>query len=176
MKRLLLAAIMLALVAIGGTAIAEDAATTPSMVVEAQIVNMEVIGLVPEGLRIDSHTRGVVTEGFLAGATTTGVDYLLIRHDGVSVLDARWLVVHADGFSAAITIKGFSGEPTPGLLEAMLDPEFEFPDVDSPAHAAAWFQTMAPQYAFLNHTVFGCNATINMVQGVIRSTCRPLTP
>jgi hypothetical protein len=176
MKKLVLAVIMATLVAAAGTAIAENEPTLPYIVVEAQIVGQDVIGVVPEGLRIDSHTRGVVTEGILAGATTTGIDYMLIRHDGVSVLDARWLAVHADGLTVAITLRGFSGEPTPGLLEAMLDPEFEFPDVDIPAHVAAWFHTMAPQYAFLNHTVFGCTGTVNMVEGVIRSTCRPLSP
>ena len=176
MNKLLFAAIVAAIVGVAGTAIADDAAATPYMVIEAQMVGQDVIGLVPEGLRLNGHTRGVITEGLLAGATTTGVDSMLVRHDGVSVLDARYFAVHPDGVTVAITLKGFSGEPSPGLLEAMLDPAFEFPNVDIPAHVAAWFQTMAPQYAFLNHTVFGCTATVNMVEGVIRATCRPLAP
>ena len=58
----------------------------------------------------------------------------------------------------------------------MLDPEFEPQDADVPMHGAAWFQTMAPQYAFLNHTVFGCTGTANFATGFVRITCRSLAP
>lgn len=176
MKRLLFAALMIAVVAMLGTAIAQDAIETPFFVLEGEAVGQDFVGLVPEGLRIDGHTRGVVTDGLFAGATTSGIDYLLFRHDGVGVIDARWLLVDADGATVAITLKGFIGEPSPGFLEAFLDPEFEPADVDIPSHGAAWFQTMAPQYAFLNHTVVGFTGMLNIAQGVIRLTGRPLAP
>ena len=67
------------------TAIADEASETPYVVMEVQLGDQDFIGLVPEGLRIDSHSTGVITDGLLAGATTTGVDYLLYRHDGVGV-------------------------------------------------------------------------------------------
>jgi len=132
--------------------------------------------LVPEGLRGDGHTLGVITEGMLAGATMTGTDYIVYRHDGVGVIDARYFVSGEDGSTAAITLKGFLGEPSPGLLEALLDPEFEFPDMDIPLHGAAWLQTMAPQYAFANHTVFGFTGTINLAAGLLRLSFRSLAP
>jgi len=175
MKRLLLAATMAVLV-VAGTAIADDAIETPYFMTESQLVGNDVIGLVPGGLRFDGHTSGVVIEGLLAGATTTGIDYLLMRHDGVGVIDARWFVVDPDGVTVAITVKGFLGEPSPGFIEAMLDPEFESPDIDIPLHGAAWLETMAPQYAFLNYTVFGFTGTINMVEGILRMTYRSLAP
>ncbi len=176
MKRLLFAALVVVLVAVAGTAIADDGSEAPYFVIEAQIIAQDFIGLVPEGLRLDGHTSGAITEGLLAGAAATGVDYQLYRHDGVSVLDIRGFAEHPDGVTVAMTLKGFLGEPMPGMLEMMLDPSFEPPDVDAPLHGAAWFQTMAPQYAFMNHTVFGCTGTANGAQGVVRLTCRSLAP
>ena len=176
MKKLLFAAILTAIMGIAGTAVADDAAETPYFVMEMQLGQQDFVGLVPEGIRLDGHSTGVATEGLLAGATLTGIDYLLYRHDGVGVLYVRGFAVHPEGVTASMTMKGYLGEPMPGMIEAMLDPEFEPPDVDIPAHGAAWFQTMAPQYAFLNHTVFGCTGTVNIVQAVGRITCRSLAP
>ena len=176
MKKLLLAALMASVLAVSGMAIADDADARPYAVMEIQMVGQDFIGLVPEGIRFDGHSSGVITEGLLAGATTTGIDYLLYRHDGVGVLDIRGFAVHPDGVTSSMTMKGFLGEPMPGMLEAMLDPDFEPPDVDIPLHGAAWFQTMASQYAFLNHTVFGCTGIANFVEGVARITCRSLAP
>ena len=176
MKKLLLTVVMVALVAIAGSANADDASVAPFFVLEGEAVSQDFVGLVPEGLRVNGHIRAVVTDGLFAGATASGIDYLLFRHDGVGVIDARWLLVDADGATVAITVKGFMGEPFPGFLEAFLDPTFEPGDVDIPSHGAAWFQTMAPQYAFLNHTVFGFTGSLNMAQGVIRMIGRSLAP
>lgn len=174
MNKALFTSVLAVLIAIAGSAIADEAATSMSMVVEGEATGQTFIGLTPEGLRLDSYTTGVITEGLLAGATTTGVDYLLFRHDGVGVIDIRAHAEGPDGAVVAVTIKGFLGEPSPGLLEAMLDPEFESPDVDIPLHGAAWMQTMSPEYAFLNHTVFGMTGTANLAQGVVRMTFRSL--
>ena len=176
MKKPLLVAIMVALVATLGTAIADDATAAPYMVFEIQHVGQDFIGLVPEGIRLDGHHTGVVTEGLNVGATSRSTDYFLYRHDGVGVMYTRGFAVHPDGVTIAMTLKGFLGEPMPGLLEAMFDPAFEPPDVDVSLHGAAWFETMAPQYAFLNHTVFGCVGTVNLFQNVGRITCRSLAP
>lgn len=176
MKKLLCAAIVAATLGIAGTAIADDGAATPYAVMEVQMVGQDFIGVVPEGLRLDGHSTGAITEGLLAGATTTSVDYMLFRHDGVAVLDIRGFATHPDGVTSSMRLSGFLGEPMPGMFEAMLDPEFEPQDADVPMHGAAWFQTMAPQYAFLNHTVFGCTGTANFATGFVRITCRSLAP
>lgn len=176
MKKPLLVAIMVALVATVGTAIADDATAQQYMVIEIQHVGQDFIGLVPEGIRLDGHHTGVVTEGLNAGATTRSIDYFLYRHDGVGVMHTRGFAVHPDGTTIAMTLKGYLGEPMSGLIEAMFDPAFEPPDVDVALHGAAWFETMAPQYAFLNHTVFGCVGTVNLFQNVGRISCRSLAP
>jgi len=176
MGRLLFAAIMTALVAVTGAAIADDAMATPYLVAEFQSVGLNVVGLVPEGLRFDAPARGVITDGLLAGATMTGIDYVLMRHDGVGIIDARWFVEHPNGVTVALTARGYSGEPAPGVIEAMIDPAFVPPDVDIPIHGAIWMETMAPQYAFLNHTVFGFTGTSNWATGVLRVTARSLAP
>jgi len=176
MNKLLFATIMAVLIVISGTAIADDAGEAPYLVMEVQIVGQDFIGLVPEGLRLDGHTSGEITEGLLVGSTTTATDYLLYRHDGVGVVDVRCVAVHPEGATVAMTLKGYLGEPMPGMLEMMLDPEFEMPEIDIPMHGAAWMQTMAPQYAFLNHTVFGFTGAMNMAEGVVRVTLRSLAP
>lgn len=176
MKKPLLVAVMVALVATVGIAIADDAIATPYMVFEIQHVGQDFIGLVPEGIRLNGHHTGVVIEGLNVGATSRSTDYFLYRHDGVGVMHTRAFAVHPDGTTIAMTMKGFLGEPTPGLLEAMFDPAFVPPDVDVSLHGAAWFETMAPQYAFLNHTVFGCFGYVNVFQNFGRITCRSLAP
>lgn len=174
MRTLFFAAMVAALIAVVGTAMAQDEIATQSLVMELQLVGSDVVGVVPEGMRMDGYVRGAITEGLLTGATVTATDYLLIRRDGVGVIDVRAMAVLPGGVTAAMTFKGFFGEPTPGMFEAMLVPDFEFPDVDMPAHGALWLQTMAPQYAFVNHTVFGCVGSVNSAQGAVRYSCRSL--
>ena len=174
MNRLLLSTSISALVAIAGSAIAEDAGSVHTMVLEAQTHATNVIGLVPEGLRLDAHVTAGFTDGPLAGATGESIDYLLLRHDGVGVVYVRGYLVDPDGVSVAMTIRGFVGAPQPGLVEAMLDPEYEMPDEEWPVHGAVWFESMAPQYAFLNHTVFAATGTVNPGTGVVRYVFRSL--
>ncbi len=73
------------------------------------------------------------------------------------------------GLSVGVTLLGSMHDPTlTPPLEAMLDPEFEFADVDMSLHGAAWCQTMAPQYAFVNHTVYSSTGTRNVARGEVR--------
>ena len=174
MKTFLVNTFAIGLIVLASSAIAQEAAPVPSMVVEGQIHTMNFVGLVPEGLRLDGHVTGVITDGLFAGATGEWIDYLLIRHDGVGVVYVRGFFVDPDGVPVAFTLRGFLGEPQPELVQAMLDPEYEMPDVDMPVHGAAWFESMAPQYAFLNYTVFGATGTVNPATGVIRAVYRSL--
>jgi len=174
MKKLWLAAIMAALVAITSSVFSSEPLGPRHVTTEVQVTGQKLVGVVAEGLRLDLVSSGVVTDGFLAGATFEGVDYALIRHDGVMVIYAHYFCVTVDGATVAMVLRGYLGEPTPGLFEAMLDPEFEPPDVDIPVHGAAWFETMAPQYAFLNHSVFAVTGTVNRATGAIRSVFRPI--
>ncbi|MFU8889371.1 MAG: DUF3237 family protein [Trueperaceae bacterium] len=173
MKTLLISALA-AMIVVVGTVFSSEPLGPTHMTVELQITEQRLVGLVPEGLRFDDISSGVFTDGLLAGTTFDGIDYLLVRRDGVAVIDARYFAVAPDGATIVMTLKGYAGVPTPGLFEAMLDPEFEPPDVAVPVHGAAWYQTMAPQYAFLNHTVYAVVGTVNMATGTVRAVKRPI--
>ena len=55
---------------------------------EATLTESVPVGLVPEGVRLDVHFEGEVVEGALTGARVRGIDYLLLRADGVGVIVA----------------------------------------------------------------------------------------
>ena len=68
-----------------------------------------------------------------------------MRPDGVIVIDARMSIATPYGLPVAARIKGYrvsTVEMPP--LEALLDPDFEFPDIDMPGHAVVWHETMLP--------------------------------
>ena len=133
------------------------------------------IGVVPEGRRLDSKTSGVVTEGLFAGNHVEGIDRVLFRHDGVMVIDYRGVILLPDGLAVGITLKGFMHDATlTPPFEAMLDAELEFADVDMPIHGAVWFQTMVPEHAFSNDRVFSFAGALDVAEGEVRAIYRSL--
>lgn len=113
------------------------------------------IGLVPEGLLMANAFEGRVTEGLMQGARVWGVDHLLIRSDGVSVIDApktislgdRHLFEHVRGY--CVPPVGLTVPP----LEAMLEPGFAWPDVPFPVRATSTFRTADPELAPLRSAI-----------------------
>ena len=175
MTKVLLTTILTATLAITGAAIADEAPLPTYFSTEKSIVEYHVIGVVPEGMRVDSKTSDVVTEGLFAGNQVEGIDYVLFRHDGVMVIDYRGVIQLPNGLAVGITLKGFMHDATlTPPFEAMLGPEFEFADVDMPIHGAVWFQTMVPEYAFLNDRVFSFTGALNVAKGEVRATYRSL--
>jgi hypothetical protein len=133
---------------------------------QAQVNRIAPIGLLPEGLRIDVGFAGTLTEGPLTGAAIEGIDYLLIRHDGVAVIDARELVTGADGTTISLRVDGYIVPPFEmPELSALLDPSFSWPDVDLPLHGAARPQSAAPALQAVNRTVYAFTGTVNMARG-----------
>ena len=74
---------------------------------EADLTEVVPVGIVPEGIRLDAYFSGQVVEGPLSGATLRGIDYFLLRSDGVGVVDAYELIstvtdqhvsTHAQGY------------------------------------------------------------------------------
>ncbi|GEM_PF-1202680 len=175
MLRPLMAICLAAMLACSSTAFADTHGTATGYTAEATVTAIHPIGLVPGGLRMNGHFVGTITEGLFAGSTFEGIDYNLARPDGVFVADVRMLIAIPDGPPVAVRIMGF-WVPTDEMppLEAFLDPDFEFPDVDIPGHMAVWHETMLPQYAHLNHTVFGLSGTLNLARGELRWTVRSL--
>jgi hypothetical protein len=165
-KHILLAALVAAMVAAAGTVVAQGTAIPTFSTHDAQLVRADVIGLLPHGMRVNSYYAGTVTEGLFAGLPVEGIDYVLIRHDGVMVIDSRGVILLPNGLVVAYSLKGYWDAPAEmPPLEALLEPEFQFPDEDILGHGVAWFETMVPEYAFLNHTMFDMHGTYNMATG-----------
>lgn len=167
MKQLLPAICLAAVLALTGTAVADDTPARPFITIEASVVDEIVIGLVPSGLRMDQVFSATVTAGLFEGATGQATNYALFRNDGLFVVDIRGVFLPTDGLPVAVRIQGYS-QPLPLTPEMFLDPAFEPPEpheADIRVHGAMWLETMAPQYAFLNHTMFDVHGTFNMATG-----------
>jgi hypothetical protein len=142
---------------------------------EAGITEVVPIGLVPEGLRIDGHFQGTVTEGPLAGDTVTGIDYLLLRPDGVALMDVRMVARSAAGRTVSWYAGGYltpEGELPP--LEVVGDPAFVWPDLEIPMHGWATMRSAAPDLRAVNSTVYGFTGTNNVARGQLRVRGRSL--
>jgi hypothetical protein len=143
---------------------------------ESTLTSRVPVGLVAEGLRMDVRFEGTVTEGRMTGGTVTGTDYLLLRPDGVGVMDVRDLIRLADGGAVAVRAGGYV---TPAFemppLDMLAAPDFEWPDMSVPLHGFALLQTAEPALRVYNRTVFGLTGTVNMGRGELRIHAEPIT-
>ena len=144
---------------------------------EADLSEPVPIGLVPEGIRVDFPFSGSIVEGQLAGAKLRGIDYLLLRADGVAVINAHEVVttpsgqhvsLHAQGY---ITLPEGMELPTP---EVLLSPEFRWPDVPLAMHGFVLARTGAPDLAWLNRTALAFTGSTNVSTGkLVASAWKP---
>ena len=142
---------------------------------EATMTRVVPIGLVPEGLRLDVHYQGTITEGPLSGDAVEGVDYFLLRRDGVGVIDVRQVFSGEAGRTVATEVHGYLTSPAPmPPLEEVADPSFAWPDVELPMHGAVDLRTAAPELQALNATVFGYTGTVNVARGELRARAKSL--
>jgi hypothetical protein len=84
-----------------------------------------------------------------------GADWQLLRADGVAYLDARYTLQTTDGALVYVRNRGYRHGP-PEVMERLARGEA----VDASLYyqrATPWFETAAPQYAWLNRTI--CLAT-----------------
>lgn len=118
---------------------------------EAQL-SITPIGLVPEGLRMDLSFQGRVTGGTFDGARVWGTDPLLIRSDGVGILDVHKMIAKADTIVYE-HVRGYCLPPA-GLemppLDVIARPDFEFPDVPFAISGFSTFAAPSEQLASLN--------------------------
>lgn len=118
------------------------------------------VGLVPEGLRLTIGFEGEITGGELAGlgfagARVWGIDHLLLRTDGVGVVDApktiaageRRLFEHVQAY--CLPPAGVALPPLPELLA----PDFRWPDLRFPIHGTSTFRTGLSELRNLNRAV-----------------------
>lgn len=147
---------------------------------EATFTDVAVIGMLPEGLRLDAHYNGSIIGGPLAGAIVRGVDYLLIRSDGVTVLDVRETITTATGRCIAVRAQGYgriASEPRAGADAVPLQgAKVTWPDASSPLLGVAVCQTTDPEFLWMNETMLVFNGTANLGTGKLQAVGRVLTP
>src|SRR5690606_10981356 len=133
---------------------------------EAQL-DVQPIGIVPEGLRMANTFEGAVTEGLLVGARVWGIDHLLLRADGVAVTDSQKTLWRGQP-PVYEHVKGY-GLPPAGVtlppLEALLAPGFEWPDLLFPVLASSTFRTAVPELLELNRTIARIDGWFNFATG-----------
>ena len=134
---------------------------------EARFTGVVPVGLTARGLRLDIGFAGRVTEGLLRGHLIEGVDYFLIRPDGVGVIDARERISDGARVVAAVRAEGYVVPPVPmPELSVLAEPGYSWPDVDFPLHGVHFWETTDGAYAF--------TGSANLVGGALRVSARSL--
>ncbi len=111
--------------------------------------------MVPEGLRIILPFDGMVVEGALTGYRIEGTDSLLLRDDGVGVIDAQKRLV---GPSDQLLehLRGYCLPPV-GLtlppLEEFLAPEFQWPRALFPVIGFSTFHAAVGDKRWMNRAL-----------------------
>jgi hypothetical protein len=134
---------------------------------EARLTEMRPRGRFPEGIRFEVPFEGRVTHGPLTGARISGVDHLLIRPDGVAVIDAPE-TLERDGTCVLAHARGYvlppAGLPAPPP-EAMLAADFTWPDQPFTVRGFALLRTSDPAHDSLNRTVAALRGRVNLRTG-----------
>jgi hypothetical protein len=135
--------------------------------IDGQFHDIVVIGPVAEGFRMNGHFGGEVTAGELTGAKMTGVDYFLLRHDGVGVVRAHEVITAGDRV-IAVELHGLLQPPrgiaAPKPADITLA-GFAWPAAPYTIHVSARFETAAPGLTHLNGTVVAHSGTVNFATG-----------
>ena len=145
---------------------------------EAQLTEIVPIGLVPEGVRLDVYFDGRLTHGRFAGGRVRGIDYLLLRNDGVGVIDVRAAVVAGEGH-VEVKAQGYLVPPDGVELpppDVLLAPEFTWPDVELLVQEVALLRTGAAEWQDLNTTIAALEGTANPGRGELVLEARALQP
>lgn len=121
--------------------------------VEVTLEPIRDLGETPLGRRrIIGITGGKFAGPKLSGRILPGgADWQLIRSDGVAYLDARYTLETGDGALIYVNNKGYRHGPK-DVVERLAKGE----DIDPALYymrATPWFETSAPQYAWLNRTI-----------------------
>lgn len=151
---------------------------------EAQL-EFHPIGLVPEGIRMANVFEGRVTGGALAdqgfdGARVWGIDHLLLRSDGVGVIDAQKTISSGD-LNLSEHVRGYCLPPAgmePPPLEAVLDPTFEWPDVAFPIQGFSTFGVHAglDELQQLNRAIARIDGRASFATGALEIETRIVEP
>ena len=103
--------------------------------------------------RIIDITGGTVSGPKLQGKILPGgADWQFIREDRVTYLDARYTIETADGALIYVSNQGYRHGP-PEVIERLIKGE-PVEDDSYYFRCTPWFETSAPQYDWLNRTIF----------------------
>lgn len=145
----------------------------------ADLTEVIPVGLVPEGIRLDAHFKGSIVEGLLIGAQLRGVDHLLLRNDGVGVIDVHEVVITTGGENVSVHAQGYIVPPEDMPVvppEVILSPDFKWPDLPLPMHGFALCRTGAKRLSSLNRTALAFDGTVNVGTGKLNVSARALVP
>lgn len=130
-------------------------------------LNVLPIGVTPEGLRMANSYEGIATGGDLVGARVRGTDHLLLRRDGVCVIEAQTLIsregehVYEDVHGYCLPPDGLQVPP----LETLMEPDFEWPDIDFPIVGFSTFRAALPHLEYLNNATARIDGWVNFATG-----------
>jgi hypothetical protein len=145
---------------------------------EASLTETVAVGLVPEGVRLDVHFDGQVKAGPFGGARVRGIDYVLLRADGVGVIDAYETLEGGDGRVVSAHAQGYIVPPEGVELpppDVLLSPDFSWPDLPLPIHGFALYRTGASDLGHLNRTVASFQGYVNVGAGQLVVEARELS-
>ncbi len=144
---------------------------------EAQL-ELNTIGLVPEGLRMANRFEGRITAGLLRGARVWGIDHFVIRSDGIGLIQAE-KTISLGGLHLYEHVQAYcyppAGLPLPAL-EALVAPGFEWPDVFFPMQGFSTFRAAHPEYLYLNRALARVQGAGNFSSGALRIETSLLAP
>ena len=143
--------------------------------IEGSLTDIVPIGLVPEGVRLDVHFEATVVEGALDGARVRGIDYLLLRADGVGVVDVYETITTGDGRTISAHVHGYIVPPAGVEMpppHVLLDPDFRWPDAALPIHGFALYRTGAAGWEELNSTAAAFEGSVNPGVGALAVTAQ----
>ena len=115
----------------------------------------QVVGTGPFGTRMVVPVTGgwVAGERLNGSIAPPGADWLLVGRDGIARLDVREQVHTDDGAVIFLTYEGVL-HVNQRVMSALDDPAVETAWADQYFRSTPRFETGAPQYAWLQHTVF----------------------
>lgn len=127
--------------------------TAPLLTLTLQVSGMQAVGAGPNGNRRIGLVAGGTFEGAKLRGTVlpSGTDWIIVRPDGVTVLDVRIVLETDDGATIAMSYRGLRHGPAE-LMERMNRGEYIDPSLIY-FRTSVQFETAAPKYEWLNKII-----------------------
>jgi hypothetical protein len=132
----------------------------------ATLQTPEIIGPVPEGIRVNFHVTGGTIDGprVRGQILPVGGDWLTLRRDGVGVLDVRATFKTDDEVLIYVSYQGLGDLGADGyekFLRGELPPKLAL-------RTAPAFRTSAPQYQWLHRLLCVSSGEVNFERSEVR--------